>query len=94
MLIIDPRQGRRAPPSMSTPETRAPRGLRGSTCLFSNSKPNAFELLSGVSERLTARTPQPAGQIFSKSTASLPAPDQLIEEIASHFETAILAIAD
>jgi len=62
--------------------------------LFSNSKPNARELLEGVREKLGAF--RDAGNIdfVYKDSASQPAPAHLYDEVAAKYKGALLAIAD
>ena len=60
--------------------------------LFSNSKPNARELLEGVQDRVGLA----AGNVefVYKDSASQPAPAHLYDEVASRYKGALLAIAD
>ncbi len=62
--------------------------------LFSNSKPNARELLEGVRDKLGAFRPTDNIDYVFKNSASQPAPDALIEEVAQNYRVALLAIAD
>ena len=60
--------------------------------LFSNSKPNARELLEGVQDRVGLA----AGNVefVYKDSASQPAPDDVISHVAENYKAAVLAIAD
>jgi hypothetical protein len=89
MWIIDPTQAR---PDLSQPGPGPKQGmdLRGRVCLLSNSKPNASVLLEGIADRLGLVD----ATLLAKPTSSLPAPDELLEEVAANFERALVAIAD
>ena len=90
MLIVDPTQGRN---SLDAPNDTAglPRRLAGRVCLLSNAKPNASELLLGLARDVPGLHGAP---LFAKQSASLPAPDALLDRIADDFDTALVAIAD
>jgi hypothetical protein len=62
--------------------------------LFSNSKPNARELLDGIRSKLGAFRPVENINFVTKNSASQPAPKDLIEEVAAKYRGALLAIAD
>ncbi|MBN9491113.1 MAG: hypothetical protein J0H44_28095 [Alphaproteobacteria bacterium] len=62
--------------------------------LFSNSKPNARELLDGIRSKLGAFRPVENINFVAKNSASQPAPKDLIEEVAAKYRGALLAIAD
>jgi hypothetical protein len=62
--------------------------------LFSNSKPNARELLEGVRDRLGGLRPAESVGFVYKASASQPAPNALYDEIAEKYRGALLAIAD
>lgn len=62
--------------------------------LFSNSKPNARELLEGVKAKLAALRPTGNIDYVAKNSASQPAPAPLIEQVAAKYRAALLAIAD
>ena len=62
--------------------------------LFSNSKPNARELLEGVRSNLAAFRRTDNIDYVSKDSVSQPAPDALVEHVASNYRAALLAIAD
>ncbi len=62
--------------------------------LVSNSKPNARELLEGVQAQLaTVRNVENFGHV-AKMSASQPAPQSVIDEVAEGYQAALLAIAD
>jgi hypothetical protein len=65
-----------------------------SIALFSNSKPNARELLDGIRAKLGAFRPVDNIEFLSKNSASQPAPKDLLEEVAAKYRGALLAIAD
>jgi len=62
--------------------------------LFSNSKPNARELLDGIRQKLGAFRPIDNIKFEAKNSASQPAPKDLIEKVAANYRGALLAIAD
>src|SRR3546814_9853526 len=62
--------------------------------LFSNSKPNARELLEGIREKLGAiRTVDDIDHVY-KDSASQPAPAGMIDKVSQHYRVALLALAD
>ena len=62
--------------------------------LFSNSKPNARELLEGIKAKLSAFRPVNNIDFITKNSASREAPTDLIEKVAANYCGALLAIAD
>lgn len=62
--------------------------------LFSNSKPNARELLEGIKAKLGEERRTDNVEFVYKNSASQPAPAALIEEVAAKYKGALLAIAD
>ena len=62
--------------------------------LFSNSKPNARELLEGVRDRMGEFRNIDNIDYVYKDSASQPAPTALIDEVANKYRVALLAIAD
>ena len=62
--------------------------------LFSNSKPNARELLEGVRDSLKGFRDVGNIEFVSKDSVSQPAPQPVIDHIAENYGAAILAIAD
>lgn len=62
--------------------------------LFSNSKPNARELLGGLRDALgQVRSLDNVGFVY-KDSASQPAPEAVLCDVAARYKGAILAIAD
>ncbi len=62
--------------------------------LFSNNKPNARELLEGLRARLsTIRRVDNIGYI-AKSSASQPAPPEMINDVVHKYRIALLALGD
>jgi hypothetical protein len=90
MLIIDPTQGRESLDSRAE-NTRDNLRLEGRVCLVSNSKPNAAELLSGIAAGIPALHGAP---LLAKRYSSLPAPAELLDQIAGEYDAALVAIAD
>ncbi len=62
--------------------------------LFSNSKPNARELLEGIRARLGETRRVDNIDFVHKNSASQPAPGALIEQVVAKYKGALLAIAD
>ncbi|MBM3643855.1 MAG: hypothetical protein FJX02_05870 [Alphaproteobacteria bacterium] len=62
--------------------------------LFSNSKPNARELLDGLKAKLSGLRTVTNIDYVAKNSASQPAPSDLIEKVAANYRGALLAIAD
>ena len=90
MLIVDPTQGRAPLDSEAAGAADSPR-LEGRVCLFSNSKPNAAELLAGVA----AGVPELHGApLLAKRHASLPAPVEVLDRIADKYDAALVALGD
>jgi thioredoxin reductase (NADPH) len=65
-----------------------------SLCLFSNSKPNATELLRGVAERLTAERGFEHIGFGSKPAASVPADAETLDRLSERYRMAIVALGD
>ena len=62
--------------------------------LFSNNKPNARELLHGVRDRLSAIRRVDNIDYIAKTSASQPAPPEMINEVARKYRIALLALGD
>jgi len=62
--------------------------------LFSNSKPNARELLSGIREKLGDIRNVDDIDFVYKDSASQPAPAGIIDKVSQNYRVALLALAD
>ena len=62
--------------------------------LISNSKPNARELLDGIRTKLGAHRQIENIKFLAKNSACQPAPKDLIQEVATNYKAAILALGD
>jgi hypothetical protein len=62
--------------------------------LVSNSKPNARELLWGIRDKLSAHRQVENIKFLAKNSASQPAPKDLLQEVATNYRAAILALGD
>ena len=62
--------------------------------LFSNSKPNANELLLGLKAKLAAVRPVDNIELIYKDSASVPAPAAMIDQARHKFRAALLALGD
>jgi hypothetical protein len=67
---------------------------RDGIALFSNSKPNAKDLLEGLRDKLAGMRPAEGIDFYYKDTASRPAPAATIENIAQKHRAALLALGD
>jgi hypothetical protein len=89
MRIIDPTQAR---PELDVDETGSDDDARlyGRVGLLSNSKPNAGALLQATAIDLGL------GELtlWSKTAASIPAPDDLLARLAADFDSVLVAIGD
>jgi hypothetical protein len=90
VLIIDPTQGshERGHGSGAAPGAAE---LLGRVCLFSNSKPNAVGLLTGVAGQIDGLEDAP---MFAKPSAATPASAALLDRIASDHDGVLVAIGD
>ena len=62
--------------------------------LFSNSKPNAMELLHGLKAKLGSIRSVDGIDFLSKDTASRAAPAEMIDKVALKYKAALLALGD
>jgi hypothetical protein len=62
--------------------------------LFSNSKPNARELLEGLKAKLGGVRPTEGIDFMYKESASVAAPAAMIEDVAKKYRAALLALGD
>jgi hypothetical protein len=90
MLIVDPTQGRESLVRNTENTGDNPR-LAGRVCLFSNSKPNAAELLRAVAAGVPVLHDAP---LLAKRYSSLPAPAEVLDQIVDDYDAALAAIAD
>ncbi|MBT6277630.1 MAG: hypothetical protein HOI95_26285 [Chromatiales bacterium] len=93
MLIVNPSFGQAAGGG-ETIERKPVDWKTDAIALFSNSKPNARELLEGVKATFsTSRTVENINYV-SKASVAHPAPDDVIQHVAENYRAALLAIAD
>ena len=94
MRIINPSFGH-APLATEKVKSGPVDWLRDPIMLFSNSKPNAMELLEGLRAKLgTVRSVEGGIDFISKDTASRPAPPEMIDKVALKYKAALLALGD
>ena len=94
MRIINPSFGH-APITSEKVKPSAVDWRRDPIIIFSNSKPNAQELLEGLRDKLAAvRTVKGGIDFISKDTASRPAPPEMIDKVAHKYKAALLALGD
>ena len=68
--------------------------LKDPIALFSNSKPNAHELMDGLRSKLSAVRAVDNIEFIAKPSASQPATDAIIDEVAQKYRAALLALGD
>lgn len=94
MRIVNPAFGLAPAGAEQATEARAVNWREDPIVLFSNSKPNAKELLEGVRDRLAAFRRVDNVGFVQKNSASQPAPPELINEVARKYRIALLALGD
>lgn len=93
MRIVNPSYGT----SDATGEIAADRPLdwmQDPIVLFSNSKPNARELMDGIKTKLAAVRSVDNIDFIYKPSASQPATAAMIDEVAQKYRAALLALGD
>ncbi len=93
MRIVNPTFGREAPGTEQTAAGTVD-WQRDPIILFSNSKPNAKELLEGVRDQLGAYRTTDNIDFAHKDSAAQPTPTAMVDELATKYRAALLAIAD
>ncbi|NKC11431.1 MAG: hypothetical protein GKR94_04260 [Gammaproteobacteria bacterium] len=93
MLIVNPSFGQQAGGG-EVIERQAIDWRKDAIALFSNSKPNARELLEGIRASLAPQRSIDNIEYVAKASVSQPAPDEVIEHVAGNYRAALLAIAD
>ncbi len=93
MRIVNPSFGHSAAADGQT-ETRAVDWRQDPIVLFSNSKPNAREMLEGVRERMGAFRSIDNVDFICKDSPAQPAPSEMIDNVTLKYRAAILALAD
>lgn len=67
---------------------------RDPIALFSNSKPNAKELLEGLKAKFGGIRATDNIEYLTKDTASRPAPPEMIDRVTKKYRAALLALGD
>ena len=93
MRIVNPAFGL-APATRETVVTRPIDWLQDPIALFSNSKPNALELLEGLKAKLATVRPVDNVALVFKDSASRPAPPETIAQVGHTYRAALLALGD
>ncbi len=93
MRIVNPTFGHEVPGAEQT-ATGTVDWQRDPIILFSKSKPNARELLEGVRDQLAAYRSTDNIDYVHKDSAAQPAPTEMVDELATKYRAALLAIAD
>jgi thioredoxin reductase (NADPH) len=93
MQIIDPTYGK---PGSGTgqPAATAPDWRHDPMCLFSNSKPNADDLLRGIGPRLGAALGRGDIAFERKKNAAMPADPDMLDWLARQYRVVVLAVGD
>ncbi len=94
MRIINPSFGLSSEADGQDAAPKAVNWLQDPIVLFSNSKPNAREMLEGVREQMGAYRSIDNIEFVHKDSASIPAPSEIIEQVAGKYKGALLALAD
>ncbi len=68
--------------------------MKDPIALFSNSKPNARELMDGLKAKLAEIRPVDNVGFVSKPSASQPAPAATMDEVVQKYRAALLALGD
>ncbi len=93
MRIINPSFGL-APASTEKVVSGAVDWRRDPIALFSNSKPNAKELLEGLKAKFGSIRSVENIEYLTKDTASRPAPPEMIDQVSKKYRAALLALGD
>lgn len=93
MRIINPAFGHQ-PVSTEKVVHRAVDWRKDPIVLFSNSKPNARELLSGLRDKLGEVRPVDGIDFIYKPSASQPATNAMLDDVAKKYRAALLALGD
>jgi thioredoxin reductase (NADPH) len=94
LRIVDPTYG--LPPEEEAADAALPASTATWTdvALFTNSKPNATELLRGLGERLQAHWALPELGFAAKESASVPAEKDTIDWLSQRFKMVLVAVGD
>ncbi|MEM7747732.1 MAG: hypothetical protein AAF346_05735 [Pseudomonadota bacterium] len=93
MRIVNPTYG----VDNSSSETLAAQPLnwmQDPIALFSNSKPNARELMDGLKAKLAQDRPVDNIDFIYKPSASQPAAPEIIDQVVQKYRAALLALGD
>jgi len=93
MRIVNPSFGREAPGAAEA-VAHTVDWQKDPIILFSNSKPNAKELLEGVRDQMGAYRATDNIDYAQKDSPAQPAPSAMVDELATKYRAALLAIAD
>ena len=93
MRIVNPSFGHSAGADGQT-DTNAVDWQQDPIVLFSNSKPNARELLEGVREQMGVFRSTDNVDFIYKDSPAQPAPPEMMDDVASKYRAAVIALAD
>jgi hypothetical protein len=93
LRIVNPSFGL-TPAGAEQVTTRPVDWLADPIVMFTNSKPNARELLEGVRAKLGALRPIDNIGFLGKNSASQPAPGGVVDQVAQNYRIALIALGD
>jgi thioredoxin reductase (NADPH) len=93
MRIVNPAFGQSVPEGEQTAARPVDWG-QDAIILFSNSKPNARELLEGIRDQMAAFRSTDNVDFTYKDSAAQPAPAEMIDTLSKEYSAAILGVAD
>jgi thioredoxin reductase (NADPH) len=94
LRIVDPTYGLLPEDDAADVATPASTATWTDVALFTNSKPNATELLRGLGERLQAHWELPGLGFAAKESASVPAEKDTIDWLSQRFKMVLVAVGD
>jgi hypothetical protein len=94
MRIVNPTFGIAPADGVAVAPTVSVDWLKDPIVLFSNSKPNAKELLEGIRSKLSTMRNVDRVDVLAKDQAGMPAPAAMIEKVAANYKIALQALAD
>nr|WP_100498228.1 NAD(P)/FAD-dependent oxidoreductase [Geodermatophilus chilensis] len=94
LRIVDPTYGVLPEDDAGPVDTAASTATWTDVALFTNSKPNATELLRGLGARLQAHWGLPELGFAAKESASMPAEEDQIDWLSQRFKMVLVAVAD
>jgi thioredoxin reductase (NADPH) len=94
LRVVDPTYGVLSEDDAGPLEATGSSATWTDVALFTNSKPNATELLRGLGERLQAHWELPGLGFAAKESASVPAEKDTIDWLSQRFKMVLVAVGD